>query len=284
MKDFTHADELCQAFEAVTRQARIPQKSDELLVGLDIGTAYLVLVVLNSRGEPLAGALRFAQVVRDGIVVDYLGAIEIVRVLKSELEQALGRELERTAIALPPGTNKNDMRFIANVAEGAGLRVVRVVDEPVAANTVLGLQNGTVVDVGGGTTGLAIIENGTVVYTADEPTGGTHATLVIAGNRKVSFEEAEAIKRDPTRQEEIGRLLKPVSQKIARIIGTHIAPYHVHNIVMVGGASCLHGIEAVIEEELGIHTTKPAYPLFVTPLGIALNCFEEGVGLWTFNS
>jgi ethanolamine utilization protein EutJ len=32
---------------------------------------------------------------------------------------------------------------------------------------VLGLQNGAIVDVGGGTTGIAILHDGNVIYTAD---------------------------------------------------------------------------------------------------------------------
>lgn len=274
MSAFSHTNALTHAFAEAVEHPRTPQKAEELLVGLDIGTAYIVLAVLNGRGEPLAGAYRFAQVVRDGIVVDYLGAVEIVKELKNNIEHSLGRELDRTAIAIPPGTNLSDMRYIGNVAEAAGLRVVSVIDEPEAANTVLQLKNGVVVDVGGGTTGLAVVENGTVVYTTDEPTGGTHCTLVIAGNYKKSFEEAEELKKEPERQAEISRLLKPVSQKIASIIATHISTFRVEEIVMVGGASCLEGIEGVIQEELGIRTTKPADPLFITPLGIALNCKE----------
>ena len=50
-----------------------------------------------------------------------------------------------------------------------------------------------VVDIGGGTTGLAILKEGKVVQIEDEPTGGTHLTLVLSGNYHVSFEEAEAI-------------------------------------------------------------------------------------------
>ena len=46
-----------------------------------------------------------------------------------------------------------------------------LVDEPSAANAVLGLRDGVVVDVGGGTTGIAVVRDGEVVHTADEATG-----------------------------------------------------------------------------------------------------------------
>ena len=41
------------------------------------------------------------------------------------------------------------------------------------------------VDIGGGTTGLAILKGGEVVQVEDEPTGGTHLSLVLAGNYHV---------------------------------------------------------------------------------------------------
>ena len=255
-------------------QPRVPKASERLFIGLDIGTAYMVLAVLDAQMQPIAGAYRFAQVVRDGIVVDYLGAIGIVKELKAQVEKALDRTLELTAIAIPPGTSYNDTRFIGNVAESAGLQVINVVNEPEAANSLLGLDHGVVVDIGGGTTGIAVIENGEVVYTADEPTGGTQCTLVVAGNHRISFEDAEELKKDPLFQDDMGRLLKPVSQKIAGIIQRHIAGYKVEEIVLVGGASCLKGIEDVITEQLGIHTVKPARPLFITSIGIAMNCKE----------
>ena len=52
---------------------------------------------------------------------------------------------------------------------------------------------------GGGTTGLALLKDGKVVEIADEPTGGTHLTLVLSGNYHIPFAEAEAIKQDYSR-------------------------------------------------------------------------------------
>ena len=44
-----------------------------------------------------------AQVLRDGVVVDYTGALRIVRSLKERLEARLGTELVNCAIAMPAG-------------------------------------------------------------------------------------------------------------------------------------------------------------------------------------
>ena len=52
-------------------------------VGVDLGTAYTVLIVLNEKYQPIAGAYQFAQVVRDGLVVDFTGATDLLRKLKN---------------------------------------------------------------------------------------------------------------------------------------------------------------------------------------------------------
>lgn len=246
--------------------------NEQLFVGVDLGTAYIVVVVVNAEHEPVACALEFAQVVRDGLVVDYTGATRIVRKLVQELEQRLGRELELAAIAVPPGTGERECATHRHVVEGAGLTVTAILDEPTAANAVLGVENGVIVDIGGGTTGLSVLENGKVVYVADEPTGGTHLSLVLAGNYGISFEEAEAIKKDPSRQEEILPVVKPVLEKMASIIKRHIEGRDVSAIYLVGGTCCLKDMEKVIAKETGKPVCKPSNPFLVTPLGIALNC------------
>ena len=120
--------------------------------------------------------------------------------------------------------------------------------------------------------GLAVIHGGKVVRTEDEPTGGTHLSLVLAGNYHISFEEAEAIKQDYSRHKEILPVVKAVVEKIASIINRYVDPEDVDTIYLCGGTCCLTGIENIIQKETGIRTVKPADPFLVTPAGIAVNC------------
>ena len=245
--------------------------SERLKVGVDLGTAYIVIVVLDEENNPIACEKQAASVLRDGVVVDYTGALRIVKELREKLEGRIGMELTNCAIAMPAGT-ESSVRTHQYVAEGAGFEVTAILDEPSAANAIYQIENGVVVDIGGGTTGLAILKDGKVVQTEDEPTGGTHLSLVIAGNYHISFEEAEAIKQDYSRHREILPIVRPVIEKMATIICRHIDRSTVDTIYLCGGTCCLTGMEAVIEKETGIHTIKPKNPFFVTPTGIAMNC------------
>ena len=267
-------DALIEKFEQVIKSP-VTKKASVYYTGVDLGTACIVLAVMNENYEPIAGAYQYADVVKDGMIVDYIGAVRIVRQMKEKLEEELGTELLYAAAAIPPGTDTLDGGAIKNVVEAAGFELTNLLDEPTAANEVLGIKNGAVVDIGGGTTGISILKDGKVIHVVDEPTGGTHFSLVVAGSYKMKFEEAEIYKRNPKHHKELLPTLKPVIEKVASIIKQHCVGYDVSEIYLVGGTCCLEGIEAVVEKYVGIPTYKPGNPMFVTPLGIAKSCTQQ---------
>ncbi len=114
---FEFCDRLVEDFEKVI-QHPITGKSSVYYTGVDLGTACVVLAVLDEKYRPAAGAYRYADVVRDGMVVDYIGAVNIVREMKRELEEKLGTELTFAAAAIPPGNR--DHRFGSRKECGSG--------------------------------------------------------------------------------------------------------------------------------------------------------------------
>lgn len=263
--DFTAVDKRIAALEATRAKPCKVSPTEPLAVGLDLGTAYIVLAVVDSRQRPVACAVQSAQVVRDGLVVDYAGGLRMVRALREQLEDSLGRKLGKTAIAVPPGTGERDCATHRHVAEGAGLEVTALLDEPTAANNVLGVRDGAIVDIGGGTTGIAVLRGGQVTYVADEPTGGTHLSLVLAGNYDVDFEAAEALKKDPARQKEILPVVRPVIEKMGAIIQRHVAGRGVQTLYLVGGTCCLPGMETVIARYTALRPASPPIPFWLRP-------------------
>ena len=262
-------------FEKTITNPRADFDKSKFYVGVDLGTANIVITILDKNGKPVAGATQRSRVVKDGIVVDFMGAISIVRKLKAELEEKLGIEITEGYTAIPPGVEQGSVKAIVNVVESAGIDVIKVVDEPTAASYVLDITDGVVVDLGGGTTGISILEKGKVVFVADEPTGGTHMTLVIAGSRGIDFEEAEDIKLDKKREREVFVQVTPVLQKMASIVKKYMTGYNVKNVYLVGGACSFDGSEKIFEKELGLKIYKPYMPLYITPIGIALTGLKE---------
>ena len=259
-----------RAAEAFITTAAIG-KGEDLYCGVDLGTASIILVVLNGGGEPVACEMELCQVARDGLVVDYMGAIAITKRLRERLESRLGASIRMAAIAVPPGTAKANSGTHRNIVEASDMEVAGVFDEPTAANSVLGIKDGVVVDIGGGTTGLSVFKDGCVTYTADEATGGHHMSLVLMGRYKMSYEKAEAFKQDPEKAGEVRAAVLPVAEKMAGIVSRRISGHDVNEVWLVGGTACLPGIEDVFSGILGKRTLKPSHPMMVTPLGIAMS-------------
>ena len=156
-----------------------------------------------------------------------------------------------------------------------GLEVLNVLDEPTAANQVLKIENGAIVDVGGGTTGIAVIKEGEVIYTNDEATGGVHLSLVLAGNHKISYEDAEEIKIDKKHNREVLPIVRPVIEKIASIAATYLKDFdNLEKVCLVGGTCELEGFADIVADHIGLETFRPAIPQLITPFGIALSCLD----------
>ncbi len=247
-----------------------------LSAGVDLGTAYIVTAVVDADRNPVAGALtRSRSSVREGLVFDYIGAVNILRRQVKDLLES-GYSIKSAGVTYPPGTTGANARACVNILEAAELEVVGMMDEPSAASRALEITDGAVVDVGGGTTGISILENGEVIYSADEATGGVHVDLVLSGNYKIDTHEAEKLKRDTTRQMEIIHLIRPVFEKMGSIVRRHLKGFpSVRTIYLVGGTSCFPGIAQVMQDQTGLEVVQPYNPLLVTPLGIALACFDE---------
>lgn len=262
-------DTVMAAVDAALVTAALADRPQAVKVGVDLGTAYTVVIALDEADRPLGAAAEFADVVRDGVVIDYVGAIDLVRRLKADVESRTGLTLTAAHGAFPPGVPRAEVRAVQHVIEAADLDCTGLVDEPTAANAVLGLRDGVVVDIGGGTTGIAVLADGEVVHTADEPTGGTHLTLVVAGAHGISFEQAERLKTDPLEQARLFPVVRPVMEKVAAIVARHTAGFRAPTVHLVGGSAAFTGFADVVSEYTGLSAVVPVNPLFVTPLGIA---------------
>lgn len=253
-------------------------KEEELKVGIDLGTSSIVLVILDDENQPVYGSFEYANVVRDGLVVDYIKSVEIVKRLKKEAEKTLGVELKMAAGSIPPGTVNKNKAVVGNVIESAGMDVAKIVDEPTAAATLLKITEGAVVDVGGGTTGISTFLNGKVEHVFDEPTGGTHITLVLAGYHKIPYEDAEQLKRDKKKEKENFLIIEPVVEKMAGITKRALEQAGLpaeDKIYIVGGASSFSDFSSAFSNYLNRTVIKPVFPQFVTPIGIAMSCGKE---------
>jgi len=108
-------------FEKTITKPKTNFDKSKFYVGVDLGTANIVITILDKDGKPVAGATQRSRVVRDGIVVDFMGAIGIVRKLKEDLEEKLGIEITEGYTAIPPGVEQGSVKAIVILAGSYGV-------------------------------------------------------------------------------------------------------------------------------------------------------------------
>lgn len=264
--------------ETVRRLMNHPERWDfsgasTLFAGVDLGTWKTIVVVVDEKGVPRAVSLKRAEVVRSGMILDYFGALQLVQEMLEEIRNTSPLPIEIGATSYPPQTGSANVNTTSYILEGAGLEVRSVLDEPSAANQVLQLQDGVIVDVGGGTTGIAVLERGQVIYSNDQATGGLHLSLVLAGHLRTSLEEADALKSDIRRNGEFLPIVKPVIEKMASIVEAYLSKCSSCGpLWLVGGTCELTGFAEIFARTIGLEVRTPSFSQGVTPLGIALTC------------
>jgi ethanolamine utilization protein EutJ len=257
--------------EAAAATFRSPDRSldSSISFGVDLGTATIVLTAVDGQAHPVYWDSLPCQAVRDGVVVNFSDAVTAVKQLKAAATITLGSEIASAATAFPPGVPEAEARACRYVLENAGIACRRLVDEVSAAQALLRLDDGAVVDVGGGSTGVGVIVNGAIVALDDEPGGGHHLDLILAGALRISVEEAEERKRRG--EEDYSHILRPGIERIASSIVRQIGDHAVQSIHLVGGAVRVPHAASIVAGFCGIQTWAYPHSELVTPFGIAMS-------------
>ncbi len=123
------------------------------------------------------GQIKAIRPLRDGVIAEFSVAEELI---KRFIYKAIGRNtLTRpmVVICVPSGSTAVERRAIQDAAENARARKVFLIEEPMAAAIGAGLpvndaSGSMVVDIGGGTTEVAVMSLGGIVYSRSIRVGG----------------------------------------------------------------------------------------------------------------
>lgn len=114
---------------------------------------------------------------RDGVIADFKGAEEMIKHFIRTVHKGRNIAGPLIVICVPSSSTAVERRAIQDAAMSAGARDVYLVEEPMAAAIGAGLpvnepKGSMVVDIGGGTTEVAVISLGGIVYAESTRVGG----------------------------------------------------------------------------------------------------------------
>jgi rod shape-determining protein MreB and related proteins len=123
------------------------------------------------------GKIQAIRPLRDGVIADFDVAEEMIKrfIFKAIGRNSITRPL--VVICVPSGSTAVERRAIQEAAENARARKVLLIEEPIAAAIGAGLPvnepaGSMVVDIGGGTTEVAVMSLGDIVYSRSIRMGG----------------------------------------------------------------------------------------------------------------
>jgi len=114
---------------------------------------------------------------RDGVIADFEVAEEMIKYFIRKVHNRRSFASPLVVICVPSGSTAVERRAIQESAESAGARKVFLIEEPMAAAIGAGLPvteptGSLVVDIGGGTTEVAVLSLGGIVYSRSVRVGG----------------------------------------------------------------------------------------------------------------
>lgn len=173
-------------------------------IAIDLGTANTLIysrgegivlnepsiVALNSQNEPVATGhearlmhekthknIRTVRPLRDGVIADFEVAEIMIRGMIDKVKMKWYSSTRQMVVCVPSGITEVERRAVRDSAEHAGAKEVHLVDEPMAAAIGIGLNvhepiGNMIVDIGGGTTEIAVIALSGIVYAQSVRLGG----------------------------------------------------------------------------------------------------------------
>jgi rod shape-determining protein MreB len=153
------------------------------------------------------GNIQAIRPLRDGVIADFEVAEEMIKEFIRKVHNRRGFHSPQIVVCVSSGSTAVERRAIQESAESAGARRVWLIEEPMAAAIGAGLPvneptGSMVVDVGGGTTEVAVLSLGGIVYSRSVRVGGDKMDEAIIAyirrnhNLLVGESSAERIKKE----------------------------------------------------------------------------------------
>ena len=242
---------------------------------------------------------------KDGVIADFSVTEKMLQYFIKQVHSGnFMRPSPRVLVCVPVGATQVERRAIRESAQGAGAREVFLIEEPMAAAIGAGLPvseatGSMVVDIGGGTTEVAVISLNGVVYSSSVRIGGDRFDEAIinyvrrnygsligeATAERIKHEIGSAYPGDEVREIEVrGRnlaegvprgftlnsneILEALQEPLTGIVSAvMVAPPELasdiseRGMVLTGGGALLRNLDRLLMEETGIPVVVAEDPL-----------------------
>lgn len=274
-------------------------------VGIDLGTASVLIYVRgkgvtlqepsvvaidSNTGRILAvgeearrmlgrtpGNIVAIRPLKDGVISDYQITEKMLRYF---LNKAIGRHMlfkPRVVVCVPSGVTEVEKRAVLDATYEAGARHTYLIEEPIAAAIGAGLDIGKpcgnmVIDIGGGTTDIAVISLGGAVVTDSIKTAGDNFDEAIIRYMRKKHNLLIGERTAENMKIHIGAVIPKQENNVMEVKGRHLIS-GLPRTVMVTSDEMMEALEepvqAIVEQVISV--------LERTPPELASDISENGI-------
>src|SRR6478736_1960506 len=208
---------------------------------------------------------------RDGVIADFEITEAMLRYFIARAHNRRTLVKPRIIICVPFGITEVEKRAVKESAESAGAREVHLIEEPMAAAIGAGLpitepSGNMVVDIGGGTTEVAVISLAGNAYQLDpQLTMEVKGRDMVAGIPKIVIVNSDEIRE--ALAEPINAIVEAVLLALERTPPELAADIVDKGIVLTGGGALLKNIDVLLREETGLPVMVSDDPISCVVLG-----------------
>src|SRR5246127_2467524 len=249
--------------------------SEPSVVAIDSRTGEVHAVGLEAKRMlgRTPGTISAIRPLKDGVIADFDVTEEMLRHFIQKVQQSRFAH-PRVVVCVPSGVTGVEKRAVEEACLSAGARQAYLIEEPMAAAIGAGLPVGEptgsmVVDIGGGTSEVAVISLGGIVVSQSIRVGGDELDEAIINYVKREYKLLTSEEIRGALEEPVSQIIDAVKQTLDRTPPELASDIMDRGIMLAGGGSLLQGIE----ERLRHETQMPAH-LAESPL----TCVAVGSG------
>ena len=225
------------------------------------------------------GNIQAIRPLRDGVIADFEITEAMLRYFIARAHNRRTLVKPRIIICVPFGITEVEKRAVKESAESAGAREVYLIEEPMAAAIGAGLpitepSGNMVVDIGGGTTEVAVISLAGIVYSQSVRVGGDKLDEAIVAYMKPKYNMAIGEQTAERIKMEVGNAYPLESQKTTEVKGRDLVA-GIPKTVIVNSDEIREAlgepINAIVEAVLiALEKTPPELAADIVDKGIVL--------------
>ncbi|KJV68762.1 rod shape-determining protein [Candidatus Neoehrlichia procyonis] len=211
------------------------------------------------------GGIAAIRPLKDGVIADFKGAEEMIKFFIKSVNKRKTINSPNIIICVPSGSTPVERRAIQDAAESAGAHEVFLIEEPMAAAIganlpVIQPEGSMIIDIGGGTTEVAVISLGGIVYSRSIRVGGDLMDEAI-----ISY----------IRKHHNLLIGEATAEKIKKSIGSATPPTEGDgDVITIKGRDLINGIpkEMILSEKQVAESLIDPISQIISAIKVALEC------------